>query len=132
MSELSWKAVRKGNVYCAPACGHGCKHSQYLKMKKQAELMCKALGKGWKPRVHENMGWHCEVQKSQSSISYYDDRTGNNYPDRFSAWVEIELKTMKLQFINKSVDMKKALEKSVKQADECVKAVIKELSIIEL
>lgn len=43
---------------CAPWCGHGCTDEQYQKAVRQGDALAKQLGKGWKSRVWENMGWH--------------------------------------------------------------------------
>lgn len=60
--ELSWNAVRRGNVYCAPACGHGCTRAAFEAAKKAGAALAKQLGKGWRARVWENLGWHyCAV-----------------------------------------------------------------------
>lgn len=55
---LSWKAERRGEVYCAPACGFNCTHAAYEDAVRRADELCEQLGPGWKPRVHENMGWY--------------------------------------------------------------------------
>ena len=54
----AWKPVRRGPVYCAPACGAGCTYAAFLKATRLAALMAAKLGTRWKPRVWENMGWH--------------------------------------------------------------------------
>jgi len=60
--KLSWKAVRRGAIYCAPACGCGCTHAAFLKANADAARLCAELdrttAKGWTPRVWENCGWH--------------------------------------------------------------------------
>lgn len=57
-----WKAVRRGPIYCAPACGGGCTHAAFLKATADAAALCASLnktsGKGWTPNVWENLGWH--------------------------------------------------------------------------
>lgn len=58
---LSWRAVRRGPIYCAPACGHGCTFAAYQRAKAAAERLAAQLGPGWKTRVNENMGWHWSV-----------------------------------------------------------------------
>jgi hypothetical protein len=35
----------------------------------RAQLICQALGKGWKPAVHENLGWHVAVRKGEVRVS---------------------------------------------------------------
>ena len=58
---LSWKAVQRGTVRCAPACGAGCTQAAFELATKRAEALCKKLGDGWTPRVYENLGWHASV-----------------------------------------------------------------------
>jgi hypothetical protein len=53
-----WSPVRKGKTFCSPGCGHGCTHAQYLAAVKAAEACLKRMTtKGWKVRVHDNLGW---------------------------------------------------------------------------
>ncbi len=59
--QLSWKPVRRGRVYCSTACGSGCTRAAYDSAVKAARKLARRLGKGWKTRVWENMGWHHEV-----------------------------------------------------------------------
>ena len=61
MKPLSWKPVRRGQIYCAPACGRGCSHNEYLDAHKHAAALAKRLGRRWTPFVHENLGWHFKV-----------------------------------------------------------------------
>jgi hypothetical protein len=76
MSERDWTPVRKGEVYCSPACGAGCKHRDYVKAFGLAEGLAKKcsdeIGGTWKARVWENLGWHWEVvqEGSKVAISY--------------------------------------------------------------
>lgn len=68
---LSWKAVRRGRIYCAPACGAGCTFDAYTKALKEATALAKRLNKvseGWKPVVHENLGWHWRVSKGKLDV----------------------------------------------------------------
>lgn len=75
--ELSWRAVRRGRVYCSPACGAGCTHAAYLKATRKALALAKRMGPGWAPRVSENMGWHyradhdvCVVYEYEKGVRY--------------------------------------------------------------
>ncbi len=43
---------------CASWCGHGCTEEQYQKAVRRGAALAKQLGKRWKPRVWENLGWH--------------------------------------------------------------------------
>lgn len=55
---LSWKPVLSGRVYCSPACGFGCSLRQYEERHRQGAELAAKLGRGWKARIWENMGWH--------------------------------------------------------------------------
>lgn len=55
---LSWTPRRRGHIYCAPACGGRCTLAQYHAAKLAGQKLCERLGRGWKPRVWENLGWH--------------------------------------------------------------------------
>lgn len=70
--RLSWKAVRKGARYCAPACGCGCTYTGYLAAQKSGAALAKRLGKGWRPRVHENCGWHFSAISPCSAVEVHD------------------------------------------------------------
>lgn len=76
MSNLSWRPVRKGKIYCSSACGGGCTYEAYKKAQKNAEelvkLCQKEIGGTWEPVVRENLGWHWHVmqQKTRIAISY--------------------------------------------------------------
>lgn len=66
MTKLSWKPQRRGAVYCSSACGGGCKHADYAKVKAATRNLASALGPHWKPRVWENLGWHGSVEFGES------------------------------------------------------------------
>ncbi len=61
MHELSWAPVRRGPIYCAPACGAHCTIFQFDHAGILANQTAMRLGEGWKPTVHENMGWFAGV-----------------------------------------------------------------------
>lgn len=52
------KPVRRGETYCAPFCGRGCLWASYKEAVSRADQLAHLLGKGWRPVVHENLGWH--------------------------------------------------------------------------
>jgi len=56
--KLTWDPVRRGKIYCSPACGHDCTHRDYLAAVRGAERLARRLGPGWKAEVWENLGWH--------------------------------------------------------------------------
>lgn len=74
MKGLSWKAIKKENVYCAPACGSGCTYDQYLKAKDTAMRVRSSLHRphGWKVKVFENLGWHSQIEKGDLSLHWFE------------------------------------------------------------
>jgi hypothetical protein len=61
---LSWKPKKKGDIYCAPACGRGCTLKEHERAQKRGKKLVKRLGPGWELQVWENLGWHyCAVSE---------------------------------------------------------------------
>lgn len=61
VKKLSWDPVRRGDVYCAPACGRRCTIQEYEAAVASGAALAKRLGRGWTSRVWENLGWHCNA-----------------------------------------------------------------------
>lgn len=81
MRDPSWEPVRRGRFYCSPGCGARCTIFQFDHAGILANQTAMRLGKNWKPRVHENMGWfagvvdetgcwHVSVNELQGNISF--------------------------------------------------------------
>jgi hypothetical protein len=66
---LSWRPRAKGEVFCSPACGHGCKRAAYVKAHARARAIARSLGKGWKPQVWENLGWHWGATRGSARVN---------------------------------------------------------------
>ncbi len=66
---------------CAKWCGSGCTEEAYQKATRDAEVLAKQLGDGWKPRVWENMGWHFEAVSSCGRLEVHgpDTRNGGRF-----------------------------------------------------
>lgn len=62
------KIKRLGKLYCGSGCGRGCTWAECQKAIVQANRLLKRLGKGWKPRVWENLGWHYEAVSRDATI----------------------------------------------------------------
>lgn len=65
MKKLSWTPVQRGargEIYCSPACGGDCTMEAYLEATRLARAAADKLGRGWMPRVWENLGWHWAVR----------------------------------------------------------------------
>lgn len=62
-----WNAVKEGEKYCSPACGHGCTQAEFELATMRGERLAAQLNaiKGgfndWSFRVWENLGWHYEA-----------------------------------------------------------------------
>ena len=77
---LSWKAKRRGKIYCAPACGAGCTVEQHRIAENAAaelvsELQRLGIGEGWKPLVWENLGWHARAVDATGRMAVHCNRT---------------------------------------------------------
>jgi hypothetical protein len=72
-SKGAWVARRRGRIYCAPACGRGCTFAEYKEALKRSRAVASRLGPGWKPVVHENMGWHYYVSSPGGFISVFEN-----------------------------------------------------------
>lgn len=66
---LSWKPVRRGATYCAPACGGGCTRDSFEMATSSAKLLANGLGSAWVPHVWENLGWHFIAKSKNGSAS---------------------------------------------------------------
>lgn len=65
-----WTPVAQpGGIYCSPRCGGGCTREAFDAAAAAAEALAKRLGRGWKPHVWENLGWHYEAVKGESTVS---------------------------------------------------------------
>jgi hypothetical protein len=80
--RLSWKPVRRGHIFCAPACGVGCTHAAYLLAHERANALCASLdrtsGKGWKPHVWENLGWYYNAVSACGRIKVHPHHHGKS------------------------------------------------------
>jgi len=56
-----WDAVRRGPIFCSPACGGRCTWAAHLAATAAADKLAREMGPGWTPHVWENLGWHYSV-----------------------------------------------------------------------
>ena len=70
--KRDWKPVRRGAVYCSPACGggldRGCSWEKFQRVTTAARRLACQMGNGWKPDVWENLGWHFSVIAGTSCV----------------------------------------------------------------
>lgn len=99
----SWTAVRKGDTYCAPACGGSCKFTAFELATKRAADLATRLGPEWEPVVFENLGWHYSVKSPCGRIHVNEywrtpiapndgiiDKLGALEPDHYTAFVNVD------------------------------------------
>ncbi len=67
--KLSWVPKMDGDVYCSPACGHGCRRRAYEAAVIAAYELSAELGNDWMPEVWEGDGWHWRVTKGLAKLS---------------------------------------------------------------
>lgn len=53
-----WTPVRRGAIYCSPACGYDCTFEAYERAHQLAAELAARLGPGWTTDVWENGAWH--------------------------------------------------------------------------
>lgn len=54
----SWTPIRRGPIYCSPACGCSCRFSDFKRAHEEGAALATSLGQGWTFSVWENGGWH--------------------------------------------------------------------------
>lgn len=92
VTSPSWKPRRRGDIYCAPACGCGCKRADYELAVSNSKMLAACMG-SYKPRVWENGGWHYSVKSvcEKLEIHTYKDSTFsaflNTRPNHGGRWV---------------------------------------------
>lgn len=72
----SWKPQRRGDIFCAPACGGGCTKKAHDAAQRKAKALAKRLGREWKPHVWENLGWHYSVGLADRRLHVHERRHG--------------------------------------------------------
>lgn len=71
VKNLSWTPRRRGDIFCAPACGFDCTFAAYEAAVSMSDTIASLFGHGWRGHVWENLGWHwCIVAPNRrASIS---------------------------------------------------------------
>lgn len=105
-----WVPVRNKDKYCSPLCGGDCLYSDYNEAHKRSKSLCQKLGKGWKPEVWENTGWHwCVVSPCQRF------RVHNYGPRDYGAFL-CDKGEVGGRYFSRAETAKKAIAAVVKQA----------------
>lgn len=63
-----WNPLRRGGVFCSPACGFKCTVNAHDRARREGEALAASLGPGWTPRVWENCGWQYEVRSGAIKV----------------------------------------------------------------
>lgn len=70
-----WKPIKRGAIYCSPACGGKCSVATFNKATFDAKALAKKMGPEWVPEVWENLGWHWSVEFGRASVRKSRDKT---------------------------------------------------------
>lgn len=68
MNANGWIPVWNGPIFCAPLCGGKCTRAAYDLATRRANALANRLGKGWRPCVYENLGWHYSAKKGVANV----------------------------------------------------------------
>lgn len=122
MRNFRAKPRLRGAIYCSPWCGGNCTKASFDSVTERAEKLAKHMGPGWRPIVHENLGWHGRVVKGREALA---EITFDRKRDGYTAWVQT-----RPQFIVRGTNAKAALAEALRQADEHVKNVQRAVRLI--
>jgi hypothetical protein len=121
---VNWEPIRKGEIYCSTACGCKCTWSAYKRAHANGKALAKKLGKGWKVRVWENIGWHWEVTNEVVRVSQSkQDKSYHCMLEPHYAWFGYpQSYSTPEQAISATVKMaKKEIDKVIKIRDSALK-----------
>ena len=129
---LSWKARRKGNIYCAPACGRGCTRAEYRAAVNGAKKLCKRLGRGWRPRVNENLGWFFDAVHKSGLVTIHphvmvNRRTGKKYI--YSYWADFRFAGRQWHHTSKTPEH--AFHTVIRQVKRYVEQVLIDIELVK-
>lgn len=118
--ERDWTPVSKpGGIYCSPACGCNCKRKDYDQAVRSSEVLANYLGKGWKPYVWENMGWHYNVSKGCVNVHASKDGSYTAYFNGLH------------QFIGHAKKANVAIDNAIKDAQSAILQISREIAVID-
>ena len=98
-----------------------CTHADFEGATKRAEELFKKLGKGWKPRVWENMGWFWEATFKEITISNRnDDKKYDTTLDNI-LWVEASTPNKALRLL--LAEFVRLRDREIQRVDQIMKAI---------
>lgn len=74
--DAHWTPVLRGKTFCSPGCGGGCLRAALDLAHSRARALAGRLGKGWTPRVWENLGWHFSAINASSRLKVHPAAPG--------------------------------------------------------
>lgn len=122
MKKLSWKPRRRGEIYCAPACGGKCTYAQFVAAEAVTAALVAQLGgakAGWAPRVHENLGWYAVAVNKRRYLAVHV------YGDTYSVFFGPDAATSGGgRWVADGKNLAKAIKTVVKQAKAEAAAIL--------
>jgi len=87
VDDKRWTPVRRGSIYCSPACGGDCTFDAYQVALKNAAKLAECLGPDWRGDVWENLGWHYRALSACKRIKVNPNHWGGKNPESYSAFL---------------------------------------------
>ncbi len=114
-TPCNWTPVLRGDTYCSPACGMGCKKSAYDEAHRKAYALAERMtGNAWSIRVWENLGWHYEIIRENRATGFRCSIMERLNPDGTGHYVVYF--NSRPQIITKGNDPNAALAEAVQEA----------------
>lgn len=82
-----WQPIRRGEIYCSPACGYNCTKASHELAQIRAERLAETLNRmaggfsDWLPRVSENGKWNYYVSRNLAESHVRDECQMHEYLD---------------------------------------------------
>lgn len=94
--ERDWTPVRRGAIYCSPACGFSCTWEAHEAAKVKGETLAKRCGPGYTFEVHENGTWNYRAvspcqrigvhEHGRQYLAFLGDAEHHGVLGRYSEW----------------------------------------------
>lgn len=75
--DARWTPVLRDKTFCSPGCGGGCLRAAFDLAHSRARALASRLGKGWTPRVWENLGWHFSAINASGKLKVHPATLGH-------------------------------------------------------
>lgn len=97
LKEKEMAETAETQLHCdMQKCGAGCTEAEYQAACSESKATADKMGRGWRPRVWENLGWHWDLRYAQSGLQLHPSTVDGrwtaflNAPSRMPGgkWVE--------------------------------------------